>query len=286
MNASEQHRKNAFTLVELLVVIAIIGILAGLLLPTLARAKQKARMTQCLSNFRQLGIALTLFSHDNDDFFPSPVSRGAILADRFTVGGFNPQPAHFPCIPAAEDRPLYPYLKPSEVFRCPVDYGLIVLPPPCGSLSPYQFDPTCWDTAGCSYAYNGVPPGIFFKFTFDGSGGLAGQKSSAIGVPSSFIMMYEPPATGWYQTTLFQPLTTSFFTHWHFVPHRIQTTIIGIPADPQLFISPILFVDGHAASEDFTRTIQTDPYYANEPTRDWTWYRPNIPPVLPVDAAR
>ncbi len=281
MNAFNQRLKNGFTLIELLVVIASIGILAGLLLPTLARAKQRAKMTQCLSNFQQLGIALTLFSHDHDDLFPSLSSNGGTLANRFTLGGFNPQPAHFPCIPAAEERPLYPYIKPSEVFRCPMDHGIIFEPPPCGSLSPYQFDPTCWETAGCSYCYNGVPSGIFYKFTFEGNGGLAGQKSSAITIPSSFIMMYEPPAAGWYQTDLFQQLAASFFTHWHFVPQRIQTEVDDIPADHQLFVSPILFVDGHAASEDFTRTIKADPYYANEPTKDWTWYRPYIPPVLP-----
>jgi prepilin-type N-terminal cleavage/methylation domain-containing protein/prepilin-type processing-associated H-X9-DG protein len=67
---TKSELNKAFTLLELLVVIAIIAILAALLLPALGRAKESARATQCLSQMRQIGLAVRLYADGHDDEFP------------------------------------------------------------------------------------------------------------------------------------------------------------------------------------------------------------------------
>ncbi|MCP5526215.1 MAG: type II secretion system protein [Verrucomicrobiales bacterium] len=97
-------RPAAFTLVEVLVVIAIIGILAGLLMPGLGRAKGKALSTACLNNLHQIGLAMEIYVQDNDHRLP-------VCAQMPTL---NPELT--PLTTA-----LAPFLHASNVFKCPGD---------------------------------------------------------------------------------------------------------------------------------------------------------------------
>ncbi len=108
-----QKAKSAFTLIELLVVIAIIAILAAILFPVFARARENARRSSCQSNVKQIGLGIKQYTQDYDERFPP------FYTDRDGSGGFNTSNP----IVANSDQGwaeiIQPYLKSRQLFQCP-----------------------------------------------------------------------------------------------------------------------------------------------------------------------
>lgn len=96
--------KTGFTLIELLVVIAIIAILAAILFPVFARAREQARRTSCLSNLKQIGVAMAMYCSDYDGFLPTLAGKPSAQPTKAVITDV-----------------LYPYTRNQQIFRCPDD---------------------------------------------------------------------------------------------------------------------------------------------------------------------
>ena len=160
---TSSRKRKGFTLIELLVVIAIIAILAAILFPVFAQAREKARAIACDSNMKQVSLAVLQYTQDNDEAFP-PAVQYAPAGD--PAGGF---------IEWSSSLVIGPYLKSTATLQCPDDAfkpnfgaGILALPGNrravpdsymVNAITPYSD----WGQDYTQVAYDGVsqPAGVF-----------------------------------------------------------------------------------------------------------------------------
>src|SRR5690606_13298398 len=109
--SSQNGTKRGFTLIELLVVIAIISILAAILFPVFARARENARRASCMSNLKQIGLGIMMYTQDYDETYPRCLQIDAATPPddiRWVSGNYW-----------VWQQMIQPYVKNYQIFRCP-----------------------------------------------------------------------------------------------------------------------------------------------------------------------
>jgi len=255
------QRPKGFTLIELLVVIAIIAILAAILFPVFTQARERARSTACLSNMKQVGLALTQYTQDNDERLPpylvgratgtqtrvpENMENPTIPAERYIIGWENDD-GHL----LSWQDAIYPYMKSVQLFHCPSHKRPVPAPNPADpdeAAHPEWFSKTNYPSGRTwvpSMAINaillnhwgtngpiGVPPNI---------GAIQGVAGKIFAVHNARSYAYQNP-----------PQWDDEASWWD--QSNVGLRMISRQTFPHSEGGNILFVDGHAKWYSRART--------------------------------
>ncbi len=224
--------KKGFTLIELLVVIAIIAILAGMLLPALAKAKIKAQAIYCLNNNKQLMMAWNLYSGDANETLVRSAGLDSLVA---TVSPTKNYPLNQWCMGTMDSAPswtntvliqdslMYSYVNSLKVYKCPADKKTTKGPRGGGGIpTARSMSMNCWMNPINAWAADsgGTYPVRNFRKT-----------SSILNMSETWVMLEENPASindGW------------------FVCDPKATTWVDVPATYHNGATGFAFADGHS----------------------------------------
>ncbi|MBV9864798.1 MAG: DUF1559 domain-containing protein [Abitibacteriaceae bacterium] len=160
-NSVPRRVRRGFTLIELLVVIAIIAILAAILFPVFAKARENARRSSCASNLKQIGLGIMQYSQDSDSTLPPPAGPGNPADTGGAAGTWSQR--------------IQPYVKSAQLFSCPSN-------PNHNKIREAALPALNYPAINISYG------GSIHYFGFNGD---SGQSEASINAPASKIMVSE-----------------------------------------------------------------------------------------------
>jgi prepilin-type N-terminal cleavage/methylation domain-containing protein/prepilin-type processing-associated H-X9-DG protein len=230
----KSYRKG-FTLIELLVVIAIIAILAAILFPVFARARENARRASCQSNLKQIGLGILQYTQDYDELMVTSMRRGA------TGTGF------------IWANMVQPYVKSKQLFQCPSDTKTAEANP-----GYWQDGPPATERLHTSYLYNTDIGGIF---------GSPGVSQAAIQNVATTVMVFDGGSIPVGSNPLVWAQKDGPFVTKPWVDTDVTTgggsdSDFGGPHPRHLETAAVLFVDGHVKS------LRADKFYNISKTSD------------------
>lgn len=256
--------KRAFTLIELLVVIAIIAILAAILFPVFAQAKEAAKKTMCVSNLKELGLAFQMYGGDNDDNFPAPITNLGV-----PNGSTVLPPTWITGDPTRHDKyvdagGIYPYVKQrnnggaQNMFGCPN-----AKPAPAGIAPDYSRAPgqnfimNQYLQPNWGGMYHPTQPwNVWKKAADDSTGNYSPFSPTQSNAPADVILLFEgaqeaQPGTNF--DTSVNRYNNPFYQGFggacnSYLSDKYGNVPCLTPGDFHGEMSDFVFVDGHAKS--------------------------------------
>ena len=210
-------RRRGFTLIELLVVIAIIAILAAILFPVFARARENARRSSCQSNLKQIGLGFMQYTQDYDERLPAAgTASNSTLDDAIVSAGWR----------GYISNPLMPYIKSQQIWSCPSDPNNNQNQGVSGPVA----DPRFYKV---SYGYN---------YSGTGGGYANGMPScsnsiAAMQRPSQFLLLWDSE-NRWADGTNFWPRDVTQYLAKNYKSHARHLETAGY-----------LWADGHVKAQ-------------------------------------
>ena len=191
MNNKNFERRCGFTLIELLVVIAIIAILAAILFPVFARARENARRASCQSNLKQIGLGIMQYAQDYDEKLPRRIAGADADGLGADIGALSWR------------RAIFPYVKSTQLFACPsnTDNANFADDSTNGNMTAIGLNPAADPRFPRSYAINGAD-----GFGNVGGGTSPGKRGTGVSLASidsvsQTLLVVEAIGVGWSEIT-------------------------------------------------------------------------------------